>query len=57
MIEILVVDDQRLVRWCICAKINAIKGVEVTQRRRGTAYRRGRFSAPETLWRCDIIAS
>ena len=30
MIEILVVDDQRLVRWCICAKINAIEGVEVT---------------------------
>ena len=57
MNEILVVDDQRLVRWCICAKINAIEGIEVMQHWRGTAYRRGRLSAPETLWRCDIIAS
>ena len=30
MIEILVVDDQRLVRRCICAKLNAIEGFEVT---------------------------
>ncbi len=30
MIEILVVDDQRLVRKCICAKLNAIEGFVVT---------------------------
>lgn len=30
MIELLVVDDQRLVRRCICAKLNAVEGFEVT---------------------------
>ena len=30
MIEILVVDDQRLVRKCISAKLNAIEGFKVT---------------------------